>query len=137
MTTHPNFPFVIRTPEGMSFQGNVESVSLTLEGGDVQCFADHASMTGSVAFSPVVIGSNGNTETYMVRNGMFLFDNKTGQASLLVLASQKKSEMSMETVKEYHDFIIEKLRSGADLSEFQIKYLEGERLAVEQQLETI
>jgi len=137
MSKELNYPFIIRTPEGHVLEADVKSISLTTEGGDIQCLANHASLTGSVAFSPVVVDMGEHTETYMVRNGMFLFDNKTGSASLLVLAAEKKSEMSMETVKEYHDFIVEKLKAGEDLSEYQIKYLEGEKLAVQQQLEMV
>lgn len=137
MSKEFNYPFIIRTPEGNVFESDVKSVSITTEGGDIQCLANHASLTGSVAFSPVVIELDELKETYMVRNGMFLFDNKMGSATLLVLAAEKKSEMSLETVQEYHDFIVEKLKSGEDLSEFQIKYLEGEKLAVEQQLEMV
>jgi len=137
MSKNPTYQFIIRTPEGNTLDAQVVSVSLTTDGGDLQCFSGHASLTGSVAFSPVVVDMGEHEETFMVRNGMFLFDNKTGNASLLVLSAEKKSEMSLGTVKEYHDFIVEKLKSGEDLSEFQIKYLEGEKLAVEQQLEMV
>jgi F0F1-type ATP synthase epsilon subunit len=137
MSKTSKFNFIIRTPEGNVLDTDVESISLTTDGGDIQCFSNHAALTGSVAFSPVEINMGEHQETYMVRNGMFLFDNKTGNASLLVLSAEKKSEMQVSTVKEYHDFIVEKLKSGEDLSEYQIKYLEGEQLAVEQQLEMV
>ncbi|MFT7183930.1 MAG: F0F1-type ATP synthase epsilon subunit [Oceanicoccus sp.] len=137
MSKNPKFNFIIRTPEGGTLDAQVESISLTTDGGDLQCFSGHAALTGSVAFSPVVIEMGEHQETYMVRNGMFLFDNKTDKASLLVLSAEKKAEMQMSTVKEYHDFIVEKLKSGEDLSEYQIKYLEGEQLAVEQQIDMV
>lgn len=138
MSKHPKFNFIIRTPEGNVLDAEVVSVSLTTDGGDLQCFSGHAALTASVAFSPIDIDlGDDHSETFMVRNGIFLFDNKTNQASLLVLSAEKKSEMQMSTVKEYHDFIVGKLKEGVDLSEFQIKYLEGEQLAVEQQLEMV
>ncbi len=137
MSQNNTFEFVIFTPEGSVIKSSVESVSLTLEGGDIQCLPNHASLTGSVEFSPVILKMKEGSETYMVRNGIFLFDNKSNRASLLVLSSEKKSEMSLETVKEYHDFIVERLKKGDDLSDFQIKYLEGEKVAVEKQLEIV
>lgn len=137
MSKHPNFNFIIRTPEGHVLNAEVESIALTTEDGDLQCFSGHAALTASVAFSPVEIDMGEHIETYIVRNGIFLFDNKTDKASLLVLVAEKKSEMQISTVQEYHDFIVKKLKQGVDLSEYQIKYLEGEKLAVEQQLEMV
>lgn len=128
------FTLTIRTPEGDVFGGKATSVSLSTEGGDMQCFAGHASVTASVGFSPVVVEFEGGTESYLARNGMFLFHNKSNKAVLLALHAEAQSEVSEKTVQEYMEWINEKLASGESLSDFQLQWLEGEKLAVQKQL---
>lgn len=130
-----HFKFLLKTPASDAFDGKVTKVHLATEGGELECMANHASLTATVAFSPVVLDVDGGQEEFMVRNGLFLFDNKSNTARLLALNVQKRSEMDETTVKDYLKFIDEKLAAGEDLSEFQILYLEGEKLAVEKQME--
>lgn len=134
MTT---FTFSIRTPNADLFNGEVSRVVVNTEGGDVECMANHASLTASVLFSPVEVEkTDGVKEVFMVRSGMFLFDNEANSATLLALHGEAQAEVSEQTVKEYLATIQKQLDEGKDLSEFQVLYLEGEKLAVEQQLAT-
>lgn len=128
------FDLTIRTPEADVFVGKVKSVSVETDGGEVQCFANHASLTSSVRYSAVMVETGEGEESYVVRNGMFLFDNKANKSVLLALNAEKRSEMNVSTVKEYLAWVEEKLAAGEDLSEFQLSYLEGEKLAIEKQL---
>lgn len=130
------FKLIIRTPEETVFEGEAEMIHLATEGGEIEVYADHSSLTGSITFSPVEVKAE-KEESYMVRNGIFLFDNETNSASLLVLHCEHKSEVSHQTIKEYAAFIDEQLKAGKDLSDFQILYLKGEKLAVEEQIKEI
>ncbi len=130
------FKLIIRTPQETIFEGETEMIHLATEGGEIEVFANHASLTGSITFSPVNIRSD-KEESYLVRNGVFLFDNETNSASLLVLHCEHKAEVSHQTIKEYAAFIDEQLKAGKDLSDFQILYLKGEKVAVEEQIQEL
>jgi len=131
------FQLTIRTPENKLFKGEVSGVSFTSEGGDMEVFAHHSSVTAALAFSPLVLNVNEKKEVFMLRNGLFLFDNKANEATFLALYAEKRSEVSQKTVKEYVAFLEEQLKKGEDMSEFQILYLRGEKLAVEQQIKAL
>ncbi len=128
------FSFSIRTPEETTYKNEVEWVTLSTEMGQLQLMAHHASLTGTILFSTVIAKEEKKEEQFLVRNGMVLFNNKTNTAMLLALYAERKSEISHQTAKEYLAFIEKQLREGKDLSEFQILYLEGEKLAIEQQI---
>jgi F0F1-type ATP synthase epsilon subunit len=130
------FKFTLRTPETDLYDGMVHAVSFTSEGGDAQLFAHHASFTSSVLFSTVRVDEgNGVTKEFAARSGLFLFNNVKNEAVLLALHATEKAEISVQTAKEYLAFIEKQMEAGADMSDFQLKHLEGEKFAVEQQLE--
>ncbi|PIR55407.1 hypothetical protein COU74_01220 [Candidatus Peregrinibacteria bacterium CG10_big_fil_rev_8_21_14_0_10_36_19] len=131
------FKLTIRTPYEDVFSGEAESIYLTTEDGDMQIFENHASITASLSFSPVVVEITGKDEHYLARNGLFLFDNEKNEAVLLTLYCELKSEVSYQTVEEYAKFIQEQLEEGKDLSDFQILFLKDEKVAVEEQLNEI
>lgn len=128
------FHLTIRTPFEEAYNGEVDSVYLSTEDGDMQAFENHASVTASIAFAPVIVAEGNKEENFMVRNGLFLFDNEKNEAVILVNSCEKKSEISMQTVAEYAKFIEEQLAAGKDLSDFQVLYLKNERVAVEEQM---
>jgi len=131
------FKLTIRTPYEDVFSGDAESIYLTTEDGDMQVFEHHASITASLSFSPVVVEIPNKDEHYLVRNGLFLFDNEKNEAILLTLYCELKSEVSYQTVEEYSKFIEKQLEEGKDLSDFQILFLKDEKVAVEEQLNEI
>lgn len=129
------FKLTIKTPQKNIFNAEAEMIHLATEGGEIEAFSDHASITGSISFSPVEVKKqNGDSEKYIVRNGLFTFDNEANTASLLALHCEHESEVSQKTVKEYAEFIEQQLREGKNLTDFQVLYLKGEKLAVEEQL---
>ncbi len=129
------FHLTIRTPFEDIFAGEVSSVSFAGEGGDMQVFEDHASLTANILFSPVVITeAEGKENHFLGRQGIFSFDNTENKANLLLSYCEKKSEVNYQTVKEYAEFITKQLEEGKELSDFQLLYLKGEKLAVEEQI---
>ncbi|MBI4231881.1 hypothetical protein HY605_01500 [Candidatus Peregrinibacteria bacterium] len=131
------FKLTIRTPYEEAYSAEVNSVYLSTEGGDMQAYENHASVTATVLFSPVVIEEDGKEEHFMVRNGIFLFDNDKNEALILAGSCEKTSQISYQTVEEYAKFIDQQLAEGKDLSEFQILYLKNEKVAVEAQMEVV
>lgn len=131
------FELTLRTPSDEVYHHQVKSISFRGEGGQMQVFAHHASMTATILFSTIRIDEGDRQEEFMIRKGLFLFDNRKNTASLLALFGEKRSEISHQTAKEYLTFIEEQLKKGKDLSEFHILYLEGEKLAVEEQVKSL
>ncbi|HCW32667.1 MAG: hypothetical protein UT36_C0004G0047 [Candidatus Peregrinibacteria bacterium GW2011_GWF2_39_17] len=134
MSLSPTFKLNIRTPDQKIYENEARSISLNSDDGQMQIFANHASLTTSITFSKIVVTEENVEEIFMVRNGMLFINNQENTAILLALYCQKQSEVSHQTSKEYLEFLEKQLHDGSDLSEFQILYLEGEKLAVEQQL---
>ncbi len=128
------FKLAIRTPEGEFFAGDVTSIRINTEGGQVKMLAKHATIAATVVFSPVWVEADDSTEEFFVRRGVIFFDNIRNEATLLVNYCTRKAEMSRQTVEEYLKFIEERLTSGEKLSGFEIGFLEGEKLAVKMQL---
>jgi F-type H+-transporting ATPase subunit epsilon len=133
MTT---FQINIRTPEETLYEGEINKLSLTTDQGELQIMANHAALTGTISFCPVKLeDEKGKEDTFLIRNGLVLFNNKNNSATILALYGERRSEITHQTAKEYLKFIKKQLSEGHDMSEFQILYLEGEKLAVEHQLD--
>ncbi len=131
-----NFKLTIRTPEKEIYAQKVESMHFDSEGGEMEVFGNHASVTASIIFSPVIVKENSkNQDRYMARNGIFAFNNETNEATLLALHCEKDSEVNKKTAAEYLEFVKKQLAEGKDLSQFQILYLQGEKIAIEEQIE--
>lgn len=129
------FHLTIRTPERDVFDGNVSSLSFNTEVGRVQILAHHANFTTTLLFSPVKVEdpTDNREQTYLARNGIFSFDHKKNEALMLCLYCEEQSEVNYQTTEEYLNFLRTELEKG-DLSDFQVLFLKGEKLAVERQI---
>lgn len=128
------FHLSIRTPEKEVFKGKVSSLTFDADDGRLQVMAGHASMTAVLTFSSIAIKTEERDEEFIARRGIFLFDNRKNEATMLCLICDLKSEIDHKTALEYLRFISEKLANHESLSDYQIKYLEGEKFAVERQV---
>ncbi|MCA9373816.1 hypothetical protein KC725_01510 [Candidatus Peregrinibacteria bacterium] len=134
---HDKFLFTIRTPEEEIVSKEVESVYVGTEMGDLMLLPDHASFSGVVSFSPVVLKDGEQEETYVAKRGVLFFSNTKNTGVLLAGQCDAKESLDYEGLKDYLALIQEKLQSGdtESLSDFQMKFLEGERIALVEQLE--
>lgn len=128
------FHLSIRTPEKEAFKGKVSSLTFDADKGRMHVLPHHASMTTVMTFSSVVVKTEEKDEEFIARRGIFLFDNRKNEAVMLCLTCDLKSEIDHKTALEYLKFISEKLANHESLSDYQIKYLEGEKFAVERQV---
>ncbi len=129
------FKLTLRTPEETVLDTEVKSIHFSSEGGEMEVFEGHSSITANVIFTPVEITEkDGKKEIFLVRSGLFTFNNEENTATLLGMYCEKQSEVNQVAVAEYRDFVEKQLAEGNDLSDFQILYLKGEKLAVEQQI---
>lgn len=129
------FHLTIRTPEKDVFDGKVSSLSFNTEAGRVQILAHHANFTTTMQFSPVKIEDpvDNRDQNFLARSGIFSFDHKKNEALLLCMYCEEQSEVNYQTADEYLKFLTTELAKG-DLSDFQVLYLKGEKLAVEKQV---
>ena len=128
-----NFHLLVRTPDKEVFNGEISSVAFNAEDGRVQVLAHHANFVTTLQFSPLWIEGESGAVEFLARGGMFTFDHKSNSATLLCLYAEKKEEISYQTTEEYLKFLSEELSKG-DLSDYQVLYLKGEKLAVEKQM---
>lgn len=127
------FKLKIRTPEKEVFSGEVESFSFSAEDGRVQILPHHAHYTTTLEFSTMAVQSEDKILVFDARNGMFTFDHQKNEGALLCLYCEETSETSFKNAQEYLAFLRTELEKG-DLSDYEVKYLVGERLAVEKQM---
>lgn len=127
------FKLIIRTPEKEVFNGDVQSFSFDAEDGRVQILPLHAHYTTTMLYSPLKLQREDSVIEYSARSGIFTFDHVKNEGLLLCLSCEESSETSYKTAQEYLEFLRTELAKG-DLSDYEVKYLQGERLAVEKQV---
>ena len=134
---HNKFKFTIRIPEEEVVSKEVESVYIATELGDMMLLPEHASFSGVVSFSPVILQDGEHEERYIAKRGVLFFSNSHNSATLLVSMCTSKESLDYDGLKGYLAMIEEKLESGdlSSLSDFHMKFLENERVAVVQQME--
>lgn len=128
------FHLTIRTPDKDVYSGEVSVLTMTSDLGRMQILPHHASITTTLSFSPLRIEEAVREESFVARNGMFLFDNRKNEALLLALSCEEISEIDHKTALEYLQFLKDQLASGQSLNEFEVLFLEGEKFAVEKQV---
>jgi F0F1-type ATP synthase epsilon subunit len=128
------FKLSIRTPEGDVFDSEATSIRLRAENGQLQVFANHASLLATVIFSRIVVDTPEGEKVYLGRRGIFNFNNDTNTATLLTLYCEEEGKVDLTNAEDYLKFIEEQMAQGKDLSDFHLTYLEGEKLAIQQQI---
>ena len=129
------FTLTIQTPESSVFEGEITSVQLKTEQGNMEVFPGHAPLQGTISFSRTVVKQADKEETYLLRQGMIFVDHLENTVRILAYAANKASEIDTKTAQEYLDMIKESLAKKEDLNKYQIQFLEESRIAVEESLE--
>lgn len=127
--------FVLRTPEKTCFDGPIERLSGATELGELQVYPGHAAMTATISFSRLKIEKGEHVETFMVRQGFLHTDPDANRTEVVCLVCSKLNEMDVKSLREYREFILQKLEKHEDLNQYQVKHLTESQAAVEKQLE--
>ena len=106
---HDKFLFTIRTPEEEIASKEVESVYVSTSTGDLMLLPDHASFSGVVSFSPVVLKDGEHEETYVAKRGVLFFSNTKNTGVLLAGQCDAKETLDYEKRKEDLDLIQENI----------------------------
>lgn len=127
----------IRTPEMEVFSQDARSVSLVTELGAMQVFPGHASLHGTILFSPVRIEMEAKEEDFVVQQGFIFIDQERDQITILAQRCEKQEEMNFESAKQYLEVLLEALKSPETLGKYQLRHLEDEKIATEKRLEVL
>jgi ATP synthase F1 epsilon subunit len=128
------FKLTIQTPDQIRFEGDVASVLLETEGGQIKILPQHVHAMGSILFSEVRIEHGNQEEVYFVRNGIIKVDNESNEVSLLAFDVEKKDELTHASIKEYMDFVVDALENDEDLADIQVQYLKDQRASLDRLL---
>lgn len=129
-----SFKLLIQTPEREIYKGDADVLTLSNDTGEMQVFPGHASMLGSITYSAVKVDSAKHEEAFVLRQGFVFVDQDKNEVKVLGLSCEKTSELDLVSAKEYLAFVLAKLDKPEELNEYQLTFLEGQKLAVERQL---
>ncbi len=132
------FHLTVRTPEAEILdQENVTSLRLTTEGGEMEIKAQHATTVGTILFSKMIVSTAAGNDEYIVQRGMLFVSQENKTVQVLVYQCKKVEEIEYKSAKEYLDFVEKQIAEGADLNDFQMKYLQNEKIAMVKQVELV
>lgn len=123
----------LRTPTAELFRGEAHAVRLKTDLGDIEILPDHATLIATILYSKVYIRHESTEETFIVRQGSVSV-NEQGEVRILAHDAHKDGELSVENMKDYLDYVVQKLDTG-ELNEYQKQFLEKRRAALEEEID--
>jgi F0F1-type ATP synthase epsilon subunit len=130
-----HFHVTIRTPDEEILDArDIQELIVNTESGPMTVFAKHASLTGSILFSRLIVKTKDKEDQYMARRGTIFVDNEKNHTVILVLSCEKMTTITFEKLDEYIGYLNSIIESGGDLSSIKLAYLEKEKLAVMEQV---
>ncbi|MEI7512211.1 MAG: F0F1 ATP synthase subunit epsilon [Candidatus Uhrbacteria bacterium] len=128
------FELLIQTPDREAYRGPADFVTLSSDVGEMQILPGHASMLGTITYSPVRVKHDKTTLDFVLRQGFVFVDQEANTVNVLGLSCEKTDEVNEITAKEYLQFVLSKLGKPEELNAFQLKHLEGQKMSLEKQL---
>ena len=129
-----SFKLQIQTPLKSVFNGEANSFSIKTDGGKIQVLSKHADLTSSVSFSPAVISYGDETDVIVIRNAVISFDNKSNTMTVLALFAEQEKHIDASSTEDQLKTIREMLSNPEKLNDYQLKYLENQKIGLEKQL---
>lgn len=125
----------IRTPDGEAlFREDVQSVDAFTELGALRILPGHASLQGTIRFSPIRVETKDHTEHFVVQRGFVFINQHQDEVTFSVYQAEKRGELSHQTAKEYLEHVLQALHDKTALSDYEIQFLDDERLATQERL---
>ncbi len=125
----------LRTPDGeVFFRENVSSLDAITELGAMRILPGHAALQGSILFSPVRVETPDHTEHFVVQQGFIFINQHQDEVTFLVYRAEKRGELNHQTAKEYLEHVLKALQDKTSLSEYELRFLDDERLATQERL---
>lgn len=132
-----SFHFTLRTPLETVLKVDAQSVTLDTETGRMVVLPGHASLTGTLTFSKVTVVYDNKTDFFYVKNGTLFIGRQQGSVELLCMTCDLEKEMNRASVEQYLALVKEKLQNKESLGDYQLKFLEREKFALEQQVKVV
>lgn len=132
-----SFHFTLRTPTDTILDGEAQSLQVDTETGRMVVLPGHAALTGTVLFSKVVIVHGDKTDSYYVKNGILFVGKQQNTVELLCMTCDHTSQLNRASVEQYLATIKERLKDKQSLGEYQLKFLEREKFALEEQVKVV
>ena len=132
-----SFNLTIESPEELFFRGEADSLLLQTVTGEAEILPGHAALAGSFAFSPLHVRTGDHEEDFIARQGLVFVDPRQNSVRVLAYYCVKKADIDLKTIKEYMEFILKKMESGADLNKYQLRFLEEEKISLQKKLEVL
>jgi F0F1-type ATP synthase epsilon subunit len=128
------FHLTVRTPEGEVIKKEGNSIKVATEIGPMVVYPGHASLTGSIIFSKLWVRTEKEEDEFIVKNGLVFVSLEENSTRILCYSCQEIEDIDYATAKDYLAFVEEKLKTGASLNEFQLKFLKNEKIAMVRQM---
>ncbi|HVM91117.1 MAG TPA: F0F1 ATP synthase subunit epsilon [Verrucomicrobiae bacterium] len=128
------FDLLIQTPDHEAYKGPADLVTVSSDTGELQILPEHASLLGTITYSPLRVKSGNTTTEFVLRQGFVFVDREKNSVHVLGMSCEKTEEMNEITAKEYYEFVMSMLDKPEQLNAYQLKHLEGQKLSLERQL---
>jgi len=128
---------ILRTPLKTLFDGEVVRISGATEYGIIEIHPGHVALSATIDFSVFEFEHEHVMERFLTKQGFIHTDPDEDKTEILVMTAEKKEEADVKSLKEYREFILEKLKNGDKLGDFQLRHLEESKSAVERMLEVV
>lgn len=128
---------VIQTPDTVHFDEQADWIRVQTEGGEWEIHPKHVNAMGSFVFSPVIVQKSDERITYYLRQGVVRMDNEENIVHVLAFSCEKESDITQTSIKEYMNFVLEKLESGEDMTTIQTTYLQEQQASLEKLLQVV
>ena len=120
----------LKTPTKSLYSGEADSVRLSTDLGRVEILPDHATLVGTILFSKAYIKHGATEEKFVIRQGSIHVDEK-GNCSILAIEADKESEVSVNSMKSYLEYLDEQLQADGKYNDYQMKFLREQRASIE------
>ncbi|MBD3270892.1 hypothetical protein GF376_05190 [Candidatus Peregrinibacteria bacterium] len=138
MNQEKTFKLTIRTPDEEIYNGKIKSLKILTEGGWIQVFSNHSTLTGTLSYSPIsFIDQNNQEERYVGKRGTLLVSNSMNAVTIILLSCELSSKLSPTNALEYLQFIESELDKKQDLSNFHLEFLEEEKFVIKKEIEEL
>jgi F0F1-type ATP synthase epsilon subunit len=127
----------IRTPLETTFENDIKELKIDTDAGRMVILPGHAPLTSTVTFSKIVVVTDGGSTEYFVKRGTLSVSLASQTIDLMCMTCEEVKEVSLQTIDEYIDLIQEKLANKESLTEYQIQYLQDEKIAFEKQKQEV
>lgn len=131
------FHLSVRTPENEIISKEVSSIKVSTENGPMVVYPKHSSLSGTIEFSRLFVRTDAGETEYLVKNGVVFISVQENSTRIMCFSCQETKDIEFKTAAEYLQYVEEQLKAGADLNDFQMKYLENEKIAMVKQLKVL